>query len=49
MMHVREIVKVRVRDRGINLSDHKKNSNVEITDMEAMTEDDIEYLKKHGE
>ena len=47
MIHIREIVKARCLSKGVVIDD-KKNNNLDVNDMEAMTDDDSEYLKKHG-
>lgn len=49
MIHIRELVKARCVEKGINLD--VKNNNLDVKDMEAMTDDtDGDYLrlKKHG-
>ena len=46
IVHIREIVQQRCKDKGLKLDN--KNNNLEVTDFEAMTDDDSDYLKKHG-
>lgn len=47
MVHIRELVKLRCAEKGINLD--LKNNNLDVKDMEAMTDDtDGDYFKKHG-
>ena len=46
IIHIRELVLARCRDKGVHLD--VKNNNLDVNDMEAMTDDDSDYLKKHG-
>lgn len=46
IVHIREIVKIRCEGKGIKLD--AKNNNLEMTEYEAMTDDDSDHLKKHG-
>lgn len=46
IVHIRDIVQARCKDKGLKMD--PKNNNLEVTEREAMTDDDSDYLKKHG-
>ncbi len=46
-VHIRDLIAARYKDKGIVVPKKNINNNLDVNDMEAMT-DDEDYLKKHG-
>lgn len=48
IVHIREVIQARCRERGIVVPKRTNNNDLDVNEMEAMT-DDEDFLKKHGE